>query len=205
MVIMTMYPVAPTSPPKDVDDFNAYADYYRSDSWGLDSIPVSTIDKSLDKDKKRVKWFADWLDYKNGKSMPPQIIDKHKTDPSYSYNKLKGLGLILGQVKYGPNKGRYISLFDGDNEKGKIGITETLGYQSIDELKKDCVVEYHPSAPNKFHVYVLSDVSFDNFTFSINRNDVEADKVPGIEIKSEGLVYPRPSLYAADIGKETGE
>ena len=33
-------------PPADINDFNARSDYYR-DVWGLDSVPISTIDKNL--------------------------------------------------------------------------------------------------------------------------------------------------------------
>src|SRR5262245_21684122 len=101
------------TPPENINDFNGYSDYYRSDPWGLDSIPVATFEKNKDDEDKTVVWFADWKKYKNN-PMPQEIIGEHKTHPLYSYNKLKGLGLIVGIVKYGPNKGRWINFFDAD-------------------------------------------------------------------------------------------
>src|SRR5262245_32953160 len=187
--------------PTDVNDFNSYSDFYR-DVWGLDSIPVSTIDKNLDYKDRRVKWFADWLDYKKN-PMPIEKIEEYKqTDSEHGYNKLQGIGLIIGQIKYGPNKGLWINFFDGDNEKGIQGILEILGYPSVDDIKKDCVVEYHPNATHKLHLYLLSETPFDNFTLSTNRDAIKTNEIPGLEIKGEGsgLAYPTPSLYAADIG-----
>src|SRR5215212_3136473 len=192
--------------PPPYENFDAWAEYYWG-VWGLDPIPVSTIDKNLDHKDKRVKWFADWLDYKNGDSMSQEKFEEFKTDPRHSYSKLKGIGLIVGQIKRGPNKGYWINFLDADNEKGKECILEILGYSTIDELKRDCVIEYHPSAPNKVHVYILSEVPLANFTLSTDRDSIKRNDTPGIEIKGEGsgLAYSTPSLYAAEIGKETGE
>ena len=140
--------------------------------------------------------------------MPIEQIEEHKTHSKHSYNQLKGIGLIVGQIKYGPNKGLWVNFFDADNQKGKEAILEILGYPSVDDLKKDCVIEYHPSAPHKFHLYLLSEVPFDNFTLGTK---IEAllriTRYRELKVKGEksGLAYPTPSLYAPDIGKETGE
>ncbi len=203
-----MPPVAPTPPtprpPADINDFNGYSDYYRSDSWGLDTIPVATFEKNTDDDKKTVHFFAKWEDYKVN-PMPAEKIQEHKTHPQFSYNKLKGLGLIVGIIKYGPNKGKWIIFFDADNEKGKEAILKILGYDSVDNLKQDCVVEFHPSAPDKFHVFVLADVPLDNFTgLTTDRDKVKKNLIPGLEIKGRGsgLAYVTPSLYDGPIEGE---
>jgi putative DNA primase/helicase len=195
-------PTSAVEPPADINDFSAHSDYYRSDSWGLDSVRVATFEKN--KENKTVHWFAEWKLYKNN-PMPPERIEEHKTHPLYSYNKLKGLGLIVGIVKYGPNKGRWINFFDADSEKGKEVILKILGYDSVDNLKRDCVVEHHPSAPNKFHVFALSEVLFDNFSgLTTDREKVNTNKIPGFEIKSRGsgLAYVTPSLYDGPIEDE---
>jgi hypothetical protein len=206
----TLPPVSPSAPPTpippaDLNDFNGYSDWIR-DAWGVDNFPVSTIDKNLDHPKKRVKWFADWLEYKKG-PMPRKDIEKYKTDPLHGYNVLKGIAVVLGPIRYGTNKGLWLNLFDADNKLGKDDVIEILGYPSLDELKKDCVVEYHPSAPDKFHVFVLSEIPFENFTLTTDRDAVEQNKIAGIEIKGQdsGLAYVTPSLYGADIEKETCE
>ncbi len=208
---MTTYPVSPTPPPRrsseppaDLNDFNGYSDYYRGDEWGVDSIPVATFEKNKDDDQKTIHWFANWQIYQTT-PMPAEKIEEHKTHPQYSYNKLKGLGLIVGIVKYGPNKGRWINFFDADNKSGKEAILKILGYDSVDALKKDCVVEFHPSAPDKFHVYVLSDVPFNNFAgLTTDREKVKQNIIPGIEGKGKGsgLAYPTPCLYDGPIEGE---
>jgi DNA polymerase elongation subunit (family B) len=197
-------PTSAVKPPTDINDFNAHSDYYRSDAWGLDSIPTATFQKNKEDKDKTVHWFAEWKLFKD-KPIPPEKIQEFKTHPSHSYNKLKGLGLIVGIVKYGPNKGKWINFFDGDNEKGQEVILKILCYDSIDNLKQDCVVEFHPSSPNKFHVYVLSDVPFNNFGgLTTDRENVKKNIIPGLEIKGRGsgLAYCAPSLYDGPIEDE---
>src|SRR5215211_1667923 len=203
---MTTIPPPPPSPQPNNSssaiDMNAHSDFYK-ESWGLDNIPVSTQDKGKDYQDRVIKEpFLDYLVYKNGAEIPEEKYQEWKDKDLY--NKWGGLGLIVGKIKYGPNKGLWINFFDADNALGKEAILRILGYESIDALKKDCVVEYHPTAPDKFHVFALSKVPFDNFAgLTTNRDAIKKNEIPGFEIKGKGsgLAYPTPALHANGNGE----
>jgi hypothetical protein len=188
-------PVPPTSLPS-VDDFNGWADFYFYER-GVNVIPAPTQNKGKKQEEwKTPGWVKDgWLDFQHR----AMTEDEHKTfKENGDYLSRGGLAIVVGRVWRGPNKGQWLFFADGDNELAIDFWLKAFGYETLQEMAKDFVVEQHKDALHKVHIYGYTKVPLSNYSgFSSRKQEIIENKVPGVELKckSSGLAFASPSYH----------
>jgi hypothetical protein len=98
-----------------------------------------------------------------------------------------GVAIICGELRRGPNKGKWISCFDFDSSESFEKFCDLFG-TSLEELSKKTLVEWHGS-PEKIHVFFMTNSPLKDLS------------ITGFEIKASNkrLAFVSPSPYKDGI------
>src|SRR5215210_3827643 len=132
---------------RPLDDYNAWADFWRYDI-GTNVIAADTREK-----KPLVSW-SEW----QSKPIPEEVHNEWKATEAFN----KGMAVILGKVWHNKDKfGLYLNGIDADNLKAIEELcTRNGGSISLNELAQWTLVEQHPDDTDRVHIYVYSHKPF---------------------------------------------
>ena len=164
--------------------FNKWADFWRLEV-GANVIPSDTMKKTT---------YEKWAQYQNS----PISKEQHehwKNTKAFD----RGMAVMLGELYYGPNKGKFLVGIDIDNAKG---IEEFLSYfpdsNTLEKLSQKTIVEQHSDAKGeKAHFYFVVGNPLDQKS-GIAVNKKKDSSIPAIEIKSQakhGIMFCSPSYH----------
>ena len=150
----------PATPPipSPTDDFNAQADFY-FDIWGINCIAAPTADKNKDVKDRQFSWIL-WEHFQT-REMTREEHEQLKRNGDYTWR--KGIAIIPGKVWRGPHVGEWLVFIDCDNQLAIDRLLEILGYKSLEEAAKECVIEQRDNAKDRAHFYVYSKSPFVDF------------------------------------------
>jgi hypothetical protein len=168
----------------EIENANKAADYWYLDK-GDNVIPVDSIIKKA--------WILKtWKQYQSN-SIPPEVFERWKELGLFTY----GIGVVLGRIWRGKNRDQYRSQIDADNERAIQEIctitTPNRGSKTftIEEFAERVLTEQHKDNLSRAHFYILSNKPFPIKASDKGNTDtgnmIDANKVPGIEVKSVGI------------------
>ena len=167
---------------KDIRTVEDWIDYWRL-KIGIDLIPAYTQGKITN---------IEWSKYQNKNIPEEQYRDWHLKGAFDN-----GMAIVMGKIRRGLNKGKYLACIDIDNKRG---IEEFLSHfgktDSLDKLAENTIVEQHDDDQNKAHIYFIVEKPLTKKSgIAGSRNNLD---IPAIEVKSEsshGIMFCSPSIH----------
>jgi DNA polymerase elongation subunit (family B) len=176
--------------PSPTDDFNAQADFYY-DVWGVNVIPAPTIDKGKEVKDRQFSWISSWDEFQT-RAMTKEEHEQFKANGDYTWR--KGIAITAGKVWRGQHAGEWLIFIDCDNQLAIDRLSDILGYKTLEEASKECVIEQRDNAKDRAHFYFYSKSPFVDLPGLKTRKNkdkeialkLESNLLPAIEVKSHG-------------------
>jgi hypothetical protein len=145
---------------------------------GVNALPQPTMTR--DKTK-----FTNWRDWQN-KPIPEDTFEQWIKEGKF--RQAEGICIILGKIWRGEHAGKYLWFVDCDNKKMIDELLAALGYESLEDMAKDYIVEQHKDDQTRAHIYGYSDIPLAGKGSSVSQNKEAFDKneLPACEVKSQG-------------------
>jgi DNA replicative helicase MCM subunit Mcm2 (Cdc46/Mcm family) len=152
---------------------------------GVNVRPADTRDKKVSRAWAKHQTIA----------MTPEEYEEMKKAGDFT----RGAAIITGRVWRGDHVGLYLNGIDLDNSKA---IEEICDHKvngkvvTLQELAKMTLLEQHPDAPGKLHMYVYSRHPFKNKSSDAGRAWFNKETMPAIEVKgTKCLMFCTPSMH----------
>jgi hypothetical protein len=138
------------------------------------------------------------------KSIPEQLFEHQIRNGNFN----NGYAIMTGELKRGPNKGKYLVCIDIDNRKGLEEFFSylPLGCNNIDDLSRlTLVVQRQIAKQERAHIYLICSIPITKRSgiAGVNKTRLKDPNLPAIEVKSDsstcmigpGCLHEDGSIY----------
>jgi DNA replicative helicase MCM subunit Mcm2 (Cdc46/Mcm family) len=166
------------------------SDLFDSLDWWFYIVGVNVIPA----DTKNKKVNQSWTTYQ-ATAMASEEFEEMKKVGDF----IRGAAIITGKVWRGDHVGLYLNGIDLDNSKAIQEICEhkvNSQVVTMQGLAESTLLEQHPDAPGKLHMYVYSRHPFKNKSSDAGKPWFNKETMPAIEVKgTKCLMFCTPSMH----------